>query len=307
MNSSHQTIKPEVIKRAPVYAVLILVCMMWGGAFVSIKYLLRYFSPIQLVQMRYTLVAPVFLIIILTQSRKNLFPRIKKNIVALLFAALFGVIGYNLSLAYGETRIPSGTASLIINLSPVFTLTMSVLFLGEHFTFKKFGGMALSLFGLFILVHSGAADSPKKEYYLYALITLLAPISWALYTVLCKSLTKEFKSMILTGLGIFIGSIPLFFLFGSDEIQIMRSMPVKAWLTLCFLSFGCTAAGYSGWNYALRRLPSSEVASFVYMIPVSSVLLGHILLDEAITKWVIIGAAFLLGGIYIVNRSKEKK
>ncbi|MBN1902801.1 DMT family transporter [Candidatus Sumerlaeota bacterium] len=290
------------------YSVLIVVCIIWGGAFPAIKYLLSFLSPLQLVKFRYIIAVPFFVVILFIKDKITIREIITRYPLALLIASLFGVIGYNLALAYGETEIPSGIASLIINLSPIFTLILSLMFLKERITISMILGMAISFSGLFILVRRGASDNgANTNYYLYALITALAPLSWAIYTIASKKLTERFDAFTITGLTIIIGTLPLFFTLGSKDFTAAKSMNATAWIVLLYLSIASTSLGYTVWVIALRALPSGKVASFVYTIPVFSVIIGRIFLGELITIHIIFGAALLLIGVYVVNRAKTKK
>jgi len=231
-----------------------------------------------------------------------------KCFIQIALASFFGVIAYNLSLAVGETRIPSGIASIIINLSPIFTLFLSVMFLKERFTPAKIGGMCASFMGLFILVRlSGSHAGDETNYYLYILITALAPLSWAIYTVSSKALTRRLDSSTVTALAMFLGTIPLFFTIRVKDFQVLGAMTIRAWAVLLYLSYFSTALGYTVWVVALKKLPSTKVASFVYLIPVFSVIIGRIFLKEQITLPIMFGALLLLSGVYIVNRSKTER
>jgi len=288
--------------------VLVFVCIIWGGAFPAIKYLLSFLTPLQLVKVRYILATPFFLAILLTKDRKKLLEVFRRFPLILLVASFFGVIGYNLSLAIGEVRIPSGIASLIINLSPIFTMALSFVFLKERITPSTAVGMMISFLGLFLLVRlGGGSEKESSGYYLYALITILAPLSWAIYTVASKKLTDRYDTFTVTGLTIVLGTFPLFFTLCRADFQAMAAMNTKAWITLLYLSYISTSLGYTVWVLALRRLPSSKVASFVYLIPVFSVIISRIFLKEPITLFIISGATLLLSGVYIVNKSKSKK
>lgn len=290
------------------YSVLICVCMIWGGAFPAIKYLLSFLTPLQLVKFRYMIAVPFFLVILLKKDKITIGEIIAKYTAPLLIASFFGVIVYNLALAYGEMEIPSGIASLIINLSPIFTLILSLMFLKERITVSMILGMTISFSGLFILVRLGApGEGANSNYYLYALITVLAPLSWAIYTIASKKLTEKFDAFTITGLTIVIGTFPLFFTLRGGDFLALGKMTPTAWIVLLYLSIASTSLGYTVWVLALRSLPSSKVASFVYLIPVFSVIIGRIFLGEAITTHVILGAGLLLSGVYLVNRAKTQK
>lgn len=293
------------LKRFIVYTVLVLVCATWGGAFVAIKYLLDYLTPVQLVKYRYLIASAIFVFILIYHRSGQIKEIFSKHLGKLCLVSFFGVIGYNLSLAYGEVKIAAGTASIITNLSPIFNMILAALFLKERFNTFKTIGLFLSLFGLFVIVQFGSGTEIKLDYYIYALITLIAPLSWAIYTVVNKPLRDKFDTVTVTGLSLIVGTIPFIFFIRIGDFQILASMPVSAWLSLFFLAIACTILGFTGWIWALGKLPSTEVASFTYLAPVFSVIFGYIFLDEKITIGIVIGAAILLFGVYITNKEPK--
>ncbi len=295
------------ISKPVVYTALVGVCFIWGGAFAAIKMLLDVLSPAELVKIRYALAFPFFAVFLLTRNRVELSTKIRAHPWRIIIAAFFGVVGYNISLAFGELEIPSGTASLIINLSPIFALVLAVLFLGEKMTAAKILGMLISMCGVYLLVVTGGGEGPTRTYFVYAFITMLAPLSWAIYTTACKALSNVFDSLTLTSLVMVTGSIPLFFFFRRSDWEAVKSLGALQWAMMIFLSYGCTIIGYSIWTLALRRLPSSKVSVFVYLIPISSLIISATLMNEIVTAGMMVGAGLLLVGVYIVNATKKDR
>ncbi len=297
-----ETTEKHKVSKALVYFVLTSVCATWGGAFVAIKYLLDFLTPIQLVQFRYFIASLIFAVILLFNKKHQIPVIVKKHFPLLCLVSFFGVIGYNLSLAYGEIKIAAGTASIITNLSPIFNLVLAAIFLKEKMTSFRIGGLFLSLIGLIVIVQFGSEQEIKFDYYIYILITLLAPFSWAIYTVVNKPLRDKFDTVALTGISIIFGTLPFIFFLNKPAFESLMKLPAYGWASLLFLSVACTILGFSGWIWALGKLPSTEVASFTYLAPIFSVIFGYLFLGERITVGIIAGAFVLLFGVYIANK-----
>jgi drug/metabolite transporter (DMT)-like permease len=290
-----------------VYIILIFIVAIWGGAFIAIKYLLNFITPAQIVKLRYIPTAVIFIAILFFKNKDEMIRIIKQHPFRVGIISFTGVICYNLSLAIGEVKLSAGTAALIVNLSPIFNLIFAVIFLNERFSWANLAGLILSMTGLFIIVRFGSEEKLELGYYLYALITFLAPLSWAIYTVASQPLSKKFDAVSVTGLSIVLGTLPLIFLLNGDDIRAGINLSMMGWIALLFLIFGCTIFGFSGWVWTLKKLPTTRVASFLYLVPIFSLLFGYVLLGEKLTSGIIVGSFILLSGVYVVNKSEEKK
>ncbi|MBK6403713.1 MAG: DMT family transporter [Holophagales bacterium] len=101
---------------------------------------------------------------------------------------LLSVPAYNVFFFHGMKTVPSGTAALIIALNPVFTAILARVVLGEPFGRRRVGGLLLALAGLFVVVRFGTDKAVDWPYLTSALLLALAPLSWALYTVVGRTL-----------------------------------------------------------------------------------------------------------------------
>ena len=109
-------------------------------------------------------------------SRARLWP-----IVAM---GLLSVPVYNVFFFHGMKTVPSGTGALIIALNPVFTAVLARIFLGEPFGRRRSRGLLLALAGVFVVIRFGTDKPVDWPYLSSALLLALAPLSWALYTVI---------------------------------------------------------------------------------------------------------------------------
>ncbi len=57
-------------------------------------------------------------------------------------------------------------------------------------------------------------------------------------------------------------------------------------------------------GYAVSRLGPATASSFLYLNPVFSMISGAWLLGEVLTVWLLIGAALILGGLFLANRQR---
>jgi drug/metabolite transporter (DMT)-like permease len=283
-------------------ALLILVTLIWGNSFIAVKVIVQHISPLELVTVRFVPVALIFAALLLPTRGREVWAMIRADGWRLAFLGLTGAVLYNTFLGWGETRVAAGTASLIIALNPTFIYTLSILVLGERFLWRRTLGLAVAFAGLFVIVRWGSGRPIALDDIGYALIVILAPLNWAVYTISGKAVIARHPPLLVVGVSmIFAGLFSLVFVRPSLIAQ-LPALPASFWWAVLFLAVPCTVFAFVVWFGALERMPAGRVAGFVYLVPMFAVTFSRWLLDEPVTLALLLGAAILIIGVYLVNR-----
>jgi drug/metabolite transporter (DMT)-like permease len=288
--------------------------VIWSNAFTAIKHLREIFEPMELVLARFL---PVFIVggaCLMSRSRlrKETFETLRMSPLKLAGMGLTGVTGYNYFLYLAQSEIKPGAAALVTTLSPLFTLVLAILFLREKVVARRIAGMLIAFAGLIIVLRwgrigMGLVTGVKNADMKYMLIATLAPLSWSFYTILGKDLLESRSPWVVTCLPVVIGTLPLLFLATPGFFGRMFSMDPSHWFALAYLSFASTLLGFFIWNLALRHLPASSVASFIYLNPPFAALFGWLLFDEEVTLWFLAGSAVVLTGLWLSQKRAEPR
>jgi drug/metabolite transporter (DMT)-like permease len=214
---------------------------------------------------------------------------------------LCGVVLYNVFFFIGLKDVPSGTAALIIGLNPVFTAALARLFLGEPFGWRKGLGLVLSLLGLFVVIRFGSDKAVDWPYLSAALLLALAPLSWAAYNVLGRSLPEGSDPFDATFALLFAGSLPLVPYADRAFFRALYDHPGALWAAL-YLAVPCTLFGFTAWIWALKRLPAGEVATFVFLNPPLALVWARLIEGAPLRPPFLLGAAVLLAGVFLIVR-----
>lgn len=281
---------------------LILVTLIWGNSFIAIKHIVESVTPLQLVTVRFVPVALVFAALLLPARGREVRRLLRAEGWRLALLGLTGAVLYNTFLGWGETGVAAGTASLIIALNPAFTYALSVLVLGERFRWRRVLGLAIAFGGLYVIIRWGSGRPVSLNDAGYAFVTMLAPLCWATYTVLGKSVVARHPPLLVTGVS--MGLAGLFSLvFVSPSLLVkLPALPASFWWADLFLAIPCTVFAFAVWSGALERMPAGRVAGFVYLVPMWGVTFSWLILDEPVTLALALGAAILLTGVWLVNR-----
>ena len=282
-------------KRVTNVALITILCLFWGLAFVAIKIGLDYVSPVTLTFLRF-LISSIGFVIYFIVNKSSIPSGIISNI------ALLGFVGftiYHLSLNLGETQTSSGVASLVITTSPSFIALFSRIILKEKITSLNTAGIVISFLGLTIVLMPSLQlnDNP-----LYVLAILPAPLSAALYTVLGKKFLTKSEPIILTGYAQFFGLLFLVPLLSHSFFMEASSLPLDGWIPILFLGICSTVIAYTIWYKLLKDTKATIMGSYSYIISLIAISSGHIILNESITINLIIGGLLVIFGVYLIHK-----
>lgn len=290
-----------------IHASLLLVAAMWGSNFIAMKFLLRSITPVELMLLRFMLGSLIFGVVLLASGRT--LPSFTRREWAQL--ALIGALGISINItavSIGTHLIPAGLASLIATSNPVFTALLSRAILKEALTRQKILGILVAFAGfLIVLLWGGANASFDLNNVLGVLIIMFGPIAWALYTILSKPFLRRCPPTQFAGMVTIVGALPgLMLLFYDHRIlgDMARFNPTQ-WLAALMSTGFALVLAYTLWYRGLRVLQPTQVAVYIYMVPVFGVLGSWLLLGEHITIFLLIGGATILSGVMLTNRTRH--
>jgi drug/metabolite transporter (DMT)-like permease len=285
-----------------IYASLTVLAVIWGNAFVAIRHSVQFMTPIELAAARFLPVLILFGGWLLIKDRSGLWQLLREDGLKVAYMALAGVTVYHLALNTGETRVPAGTASLIIALSPAVAALLSAIFLHERITFLKVGGFAVSFAGLAIIVTAGEGVRFDPRDLGYYLLVLLSACVWGSYGVVGQSVLQKHPQMRVTAATLSIAAVPMVALAPVDFWGRLTALPSSVWWAVAFLSLLCTILAYLIWLNGVRYLGAARVQSFNYVVPLFATLSGVVLLGERITLGQVIGGILIVAGVIAMNQ-----
>jgi drug/metabolite transporter (DMT)-like permease len=214
---------------------------------------------------------------------------------------ILGVPVYNVAFLHALKTVPTGTAALITALNPVFTAVLARVVLKEEFGLRRTVGLVLALAGVFVVIRYGTDKPVDWPYLSSALVLTLAPLSWAVYTVVGRRLPAAADALDVTYALLFVGSLPLLALARPSLGRDLLAHP-GALAAALYLAVPCALVAYAGWTWALQRLPAGEVAAFVFLNPPLASLWAWLFEGATLRPPFLLGAAALLAGVAAIVR-----
>ncbi|MHC2181679.1 O-acetylserine/cysteine efflux transporter [Paenibacillus sp. PvR052] len=284
------------------YVMFLLLILIWGSGFPIIKIGLAYAPPILFSGIRMFLGGLIMVVIAAIWGGAL---RISRIWHIYLLSALFNVVLFIALQTYALYFLTSGLAVLLIYLQPILVGILAWFWLGETLSALKITGLLLGLVGVALI--STLGDVPHGTTPLGIAIGVGAALVWAIGTVYFKAIQNKVTILWLVAGQFMIGGFLLLILGLSLEPWSAIQWKGPFWFSLLYTSFIGVAVAWVLWFGLIQAGQASTVSAYTFAVPLVSILMGTILLNEEVTLSIFLGAACIVSGIYFVNRQPDKK
>jgi drug/metabolite transporter (DMT)-like permease len=274
--------------------------LIWAGSFVFIKIGLEEIKPYNLAFYRFLIASPLLLAFVIFKRKLKMFDSsdfFKITILALTGVTLLYAVQF-VALTY-TTAINS---SILINTCVIYIAVMSI-FLGEKVSNLKIAGIIMSFFGVVMVVSKDYSfDFFTSKTIIGDVLMLFDGLLWAIYTIAGKSMLEKYSPDVLTVYVFVIGSVLLLPFALYEGIVNPFNLSFNSWISLIYLSLLCSVVAYVIWYSALTSMETTEVAAFVYLVPLFTAIMAFYVLKEEIGVLIAIGGFLTMLGIYMAER-----
>ena len=276
----------------------------WGTTFVSTKVLLANgLTPQEIFLYRFILAY----FCIWFWCPRRLFAKSWRDELLLAAAGLSGGSLYFFAenSALGITL--ASNVSLIISTTPILTALLACLFYKqERLKRNLIYGSLIALTGVALVVFNGSFILKINP--LGDMLTLVAALLWAIYSLIMKRLDNYYPVLFITRKIFFYGLITLLPIFCITPVTPVSALgkPV-VYLNLIFLGFIASMLCYLMWNVSLKKLGVVRATNYIYIIPLVTLVTSALVIDETITGVAILGSVLILSGVYIAEKGFQLK
>jgi len=280
-------------------ALLVMLAMIWGSAFLVIKVVVPETGPLWLATMRVVIAFIVLLPLALYKGM--IWPSGVRQWGLLCLIMLLNVVIPFFLISWAEQYINAGVASLLMGVGPFMAL------FGSHFTTQddrlsraKLTGAILGFSGVLVLVGWDAIHG-LGDNLLGQGAAMLGAACYVTSSLLIRKL-GDFPPLRLSTLILGMSSLTLLIASLSLVGLPAHAFSSQSWLGLVYLGVFPSALGYVLRYRLIQTIGVSTFASGINLIPVFGVLLSAWLLGEALTINVFISLAMIVTGLTIIRR-----
>ena len=275
------------------------VVTIWGITFVSTKVLLQHgLGPMDIMFYRFVIAYCCILAI----SHKRLWANNWKDEFMLMLSGLTGGTLYFIAENNALRISQASNVALLVCTTPIFTALLANLIFKEPLRKNMMIGSFIALIGVGLVVFSGSVIlqiNPLGDF-----LSIMAALMWAIYCLILKPLGKRYPTTFITR-KVFIYSIlsvMVYFLFDPLMMDVETLTNPIVLLNLFFLGIVASMLCFIAWNAAVKVLGPSRTANYIYVQPMSTLILSSIILSEIITLTSLIGAVCIIGGVYLAEK-----
>jgi drug/metabolite transporter (DMT)-like permease len=276
---------------------LLVTVVLWAAAFPAIRIGLRGYDPAHLVTLRFAVAAA--LLIVPWMVKRGKWPE-RADLPRIVVTGLIASTFYPLALSVGQKSVPAGTASILVSLSPVFTVILAGMFLRERVSALAIAGMTVAFGGAAVVASARGTGFDLGP---GVLLVLLAAFLQGTQFVLTKSLLRRYDAFALTAFMVWAGAIGNLVFVRGLAGAIARA-PIESTIAILFLGAASTVAASLTWAWALSRVPVQRAASFLYLVPPVAIGISAMILGESLTLRTLIGASATILGVAITQRAR---
>ena len=275
------------------------VVTIWGVTFVSTKVLLQHgLGPMDIMFYRFVIAYCCILAI----SHKRLWANNWKDEFMLMLSGLTGGTFYFIAENNALGISQASNVALLVCTTPIFTALLAHWIFKDPLRKNMLIGSLIALLGVGLVVFSGSVIlqiNPLGDF-----LSIMAALMWAIYCLILKPLGNRYSTAFITR-KVFIYSILsvlVYFLFDPLNMDMEILTRPIVMMNLLFLGIVASMLCFIAWNAAVKVLGPSRTANYIYVQPMSTLVLSSIILSEVITLTSLVGAACIIGGVYLAEK-----
>ena len=279
---------------------------LWGAMFVVSDAMMQFIPPFTLLSIRLGIAAPLFASVLALQGCLKLPRRDAVRLMAL------GALGFGVSVGsqfVGTSLSSALNGSVITSAAPAFIVLFAWLLLREALTPLKLISGAVATLGVLTILDLaqfslGLAEAGRL---LGDVALAFAAISWAAYSVLVRRASERFSTSAITTyamIGGFIFCAPL----AALELRgaTLPALTLEILAGILFLSLIAMGVANYLWNRAFALVQASVASLFLFAQPLVGALLSNLLLGQAITPRLMLGALLIVIGVLLALQSERQ-
>lgn len=281
---------------------LVTVCVIWGTTYLAIKVALDTIPPFLMGGLRYTTAGLMLAGILYLNGQTIPGPR---DWGRLAIVGFFMLVFGNGGVVVGSQWLPSGLTAVLIATSPFWMVSVeAAVSRSQQLSARDWIGLVTGFAGIIILVWPDIMSGGSAgAMFLWGVVAVqLACAGWAVGSAYTRrhvmpadilgaaAAQMTFGGLFMLIIGTVLGEWP------------RLSFSTTTAISFVYLTLAGSLVAYAAYSYALRHMDVAIVSLYTYVNPIIAVILGTLILDEPFHARMIVAAAVILAGMWIVGK-----
>src|SRR5512134_312009 len=285
------------------YTKLVLMALFWSGVFPAVNIVLASMGLVTSVFVRFWFAAVILLVLLRFRSPRLPRPSPRETVLVIGLGIL-GISVYNVLFTAGLALVEASRAALIVPTNPAFTALFAALILRERLGGTRAAGVALCVLGaLWVLLRGDPRSLTALQFGVGELILVLCIFIWSAYTLLGRVALSTLPPLALTAYVMAAGSIPLALPAWLDGTPLSQ-VTWEGWAAFGYLVLFGTVIPFLWFHEGVKALGAARASQWINLVPPLAVAESILILGEAFTPALLVGAALVIAGLYLTNKPK---
>jgi drug/metabolite transporter (DMT)-like permease len=283
------------------WTILIVLALIWGGAFFFIHVAVHQVAPLTYVWLRLTIAASALWIYVLWKGDAVGLPRSAWGAIFVL-ALLNNVIPF-LLFGWGQTKIASGLASILNATTPIWGVVVAHLLThDERMSARKLVGVVLGFGGVALMIGPSILETLGGN-----TLAMLACITAALCYAIAGVWARRFRNIGLPPVAVANGQLtagalvmlPIAMLVDRPWLGPLPTL--GGWAAISALAIVCTAFAYILYFRLIETSGATNALLVTLLVPPVAILLGALFLDESLAAQDFLGLGLIALGLAAID------
>lgn len=289
----------RLIYRKPMLFLLFALQLIWASSYVAMKFALAEMPLGLILILRYGIATFLFLVLGCFRFRNKFSLR---EWILLLLVGILNFSGSPYFQLKALTMTQATDTAILIAFEPLITALLAILFLKEALKLSTFLTLIIATLG--VLIMTGFTATQESALHMTRLLGnlcfLFSLVCEATSTITSRHLTQKhnpFQLIAWMTLAGFIGNC-----IGNAKflnLHPLQSISGAGWLATIYLGLFCSAIGYGGWTFLVKKIPVNQLSLSLFLQPVLGSLIAALVLNEKMDLQTALGGGMIVTALFV--------
>lgn len=287
--------------------IFITLSFMWSLSFIFYRIGVPEFGSLAFASLRVVLAGLTMLIFVLIKKKNR--QGIVKNWKVLTLVGLFSAAIPFILFSFSARSVNAGVLAVLNASVPMMSGFIASTFFKDRLSKKQILGLVIGVVGVIILMSEnlfGEQAATSGSGLLSMGYALLACVGYAVGANITRNYLDNVSPVAITAGSLIIGSV-IMLPVALYEFPYGKSISLMAWVSVICIGVFSTAIALIFMNQLIKSIGPMRATSITLVIPIFAIILGYLLLGEALDTPAIIGSVVILFGTYLSLELSLKK
>jgi drug/metabolite transporter (DMT)-like permease len=287
---------------------LATIYVVWGSTYLAIRVMVEDIPPLLAAGVRFVIAGALMYVWIAWRRPASSRAMTGRQFLGAAVVGVLLMFGGNGLVTVAEQEVPSGLAALLIASVPLWVIVLRASYARERVPASTLISVAVGFVGVALLVLPG--DRPEGAPLGWSLLVVAAAVLWASGSFAANRVERPRDVLSATAWQMLIGGgamVVVGVAIGELGELHFDEISADSWAAFAFLVFIGSIAAFTAYNWLLRNVALSTVATYAFVNPVIAVFLGWAILSEEITAFVVAGTTVIVASVAFVVLSPAER